>query len=258
MGDLKRTDKERVSRQEAAERLADLAYAMTAGGSLQLTVEGERVTVPLAEEVRLKRHVTTEGNRVNLELELTWSTAGESFDHPVRVTTAHAERTHADRSDPPPDQGAPSMESDRAIVEAIRARLGSDPRIHKPAEVAVAARAGTVTLRGTVRSVHQRRTAVEVAKSVPGVVAVEDQLRVDPRDHWVDEEIRGTALHALMSSARVPAERVDVSVSAGWVTLKGEVKHQSESDAAFAAVSGVARVGGITNEIRVVTAGLDG
>lgn len=36
------------------------------------------------------------------------------------------------------------------------------------------------------------------------------------------------------------------------------IKRQSESNAAFAAVSGVTGVGGITNEIRVVTAGLDG
>ena len=40
--------------------------------------------------------------------------------------------------------------------------------------------------------------------------------------------------------------------------MKGEVKHQYESNAAFEAVSGVPGVGGITNEIRVVTAGLDG
>jgi osmotically-inducible protein OsmY len=59
-----------------------------------------------------------------------------------------------------------------------------------------------------------------------------------------------------MSDDSVPADRLDVKVTAGWVTLMGETKQQSDSDAAFAAVSRLA--GGITNEIKVITAGLGG
>ncbi len=68
----------------------------------------------------------------------------------------------------------------------------------------------------------------------------------------------GAALHAPMSSTAVPADRVEVKVANGWLTLKGEVKHQYDSDAAFEAVSGLPGVGAITNEIRVVTAGVHG
>jgi osmotically-inducible protein OsmY len=150
------------------------------------------------------------------------------------------------------------MSHDQVIVDEIRAMLDSDPRIHNAAEVAVSEKAGTVTLRGTVRSLHQRRTAVEIARSARGVHTVEDELRVDPRDHYKDDELRGAALQALMSTEGVPADWIDVKVSAAWVTLKGEVKHQSDSDAAFAAVSRIAGVGGITNEIKVITAGLGG
>ena len=145
------------------------------------------------------------------------------------------------------------MPNDELIVEQILTAIRSDPRLHNPGEVAVSAREGTVTLRGTVRGLHERRAAVELANSVPGVRAVEDGLRVDPRDHFQDAEIRGAALRAL-SSARVP-EAVDVNVADGWLTLKGRVKRQSESDAAFEAVSGLPGVGGITNRIVVVTAG---
>jgi len=144
------------------------------------------------------------------------------------------------------------------IIDEIRAKLDTDPQIPHPTEIAISEREGDVTLRGSVGSFHQRQAAVRVAKSVHGVRAVEDQLTVDLRDHWDDDQIRGVALQALMSSDEVPAERVDVKVNAGWLTLKGEVKHQSESDAAFAAVSGVPGVGGITNEIKVITAGIDG
>ena len=150
------------------------------------------------------------------------------------------------------------MSDDKLIIDEIRATLDRDSRIAHPTEVAVSERAGTVTLRGTVRSLHQRHAAVQIAKSVHGVRAVEDRLFVDPRDHSIDSEIRGAALQALMSNAAIPADRIEVTVTDGWLTLKGEVKHQYDSDAAFEAVSGLPGVGGITNKITVITAGIDG
>jgi osmotically-inducible protein OsmY len=127
----------------------------------------------------------------------------------------------------------------------------------RPGRVAVGEQARHVTLRGTVSSPRQRRAAVATASAVRGVRAVHDELHVDPRDRGQDDELRGAALQALMSDDDVPAT-VDAGVSAGWVTLKGEVRHQSESDAAFADVSRLPGVGGITNKITVITAGLLG
>ena len=144
---------------------------------------------------------------------------------------------------------------DEQVIDEIRARYARDPRIHHRSVVAVSERSGTVTLRGTVRSFHQRRVAVDIARSVRGVRAVEDELSVDPRDRWVDDEIRGAALQALMSSPDVPADLIDVSVADGWLTLRGQVKHQYESNAAFEAVVRVPGVGGVTNKVQVVTAG---
>jgi hypothetical protein len=70
-----------------------------------------------------------------------------------------------------------------------------------------------VALRGTVGSVRQLRAAVETAKSVPGVRSVENELRVDPRNRWPDNQTRGAALQALISSPVAPDERIDVSVA---------------------------------------------
>jgi osmotically-inducible protein OsmY len=150
------------------------------------------------------------------------------------------------------------MPDDKTMIDEVRAALAGDGRLPHPAQVAVSARNETVTLRGSVRSHHQRRTAVEVAKSVRGVRAVEDLLSIDLLDRWEDDEIRGTALQALTSSDGVPAGRIDVAVAEGWLTLKGKVKHQSESNAAFQAVSRLPGVGGITNEIKVISAGIGG
>ena len=61
-----------------------------------------------------------------------------------------------------------------------------------------------------------------------------------------------------VSNEQVPAERIDVAVDDGWLTLKGEVKHQYETDAAFEAVRRLPGVGGIINEIKVITAAVDG
>jgi osmotically-inducible protein OsmY len=150
------------------------------------------------------------------------------------------------------------MPSDKAIINEVRAALDRDPRLARPGEVAVGEQNGTVTLRGSVASFRQRRAAVEIAKSVHGVSEVVDDLSVDLLDRRQDDEIRGSALQALMTNVGVPAGRIDVSVANGWLTLKGEVKRQSESDAAFNAVSGLPGVGGITNKIQVITAGIDG
>jgi amphi-Trp domain-containing protein len=75
MTDFKRKDEERVSREQAADLLADVAYALTAGVPLYLTVDGERVSIPIADELRLERDVKANGDRVELELALSWSTA---------------------------------------------------------------------------------------------------------------------------------------------------------------------------------------
>jgi osmotically-inducible protein OsmY len=150
------------------------------------------------------------------------------------------------------------MSNEKFITDEIRATLERDNRIPHPTEVAVSEQHGTVTLRGSVGSLHQRRAIVKIARSVPGVVIVEDDLWVDARDRWQDNEIRGAALQALTSNETVPADRIEVTVANGWLTLKGEVNHQYENDAAFEAIHRLPGVGGINNEIKVITAGIDG
>ena len=73
MSNFKHEDEERLSRPQAAERLVDIAYALTAGGPLELNAAGRRITVPMGNELRLGRTLRSEGDRVELELELTWA-----------------------------------------------------------------------------------------------------------------------------------------------------------------------------------------
>ena len=74
MSDFKHKEDELLSRQEAAERLIDIAYALTAGDRIELSAAGRRITVPVAKELCLERELKANGDRIELELQLSWST----------------------------------------------------------------------------------------------------------------------------------------------------------------------------------------
>jgi osmotically-inducible protein OsmY len=140
-----------------------------------------------------------------------------------------------------------------ALEDAVIASLELDPRIPDSTEIAVSADGGIVQLRGTVESFGQRRAAVKDARRIEGVYEIDDQLKVSLLgcDHREDDEIRGAALQILIWDTEVPSDLVEVRVQDGWVTLKGDVSFQFESDAAYDDVGSLYGVLGVTNEIRV-------
>jgi osmotically-inducible protein OsmY len=140
------------------------------------------------------------------------------------------------------------------VADDVRAELAGDPRLPYADEIAVEAYGDAVTLRGTVGSFAQQRAAVADARRTPGVVDVLDELQVRllDDDRRKDAEIRGAALQRLAWDSQIPGDYLDVSVRDGWVTLKGEVDYQFQSDIAFDHVAGLYGVTGVTNEIKVV------
>ena len=75
MSEFTNHEDESISRQEAAERLTDIAYALMAGGSLRL--DGERL-VGVADEVVLRLEGSSTPDRVALALELSWAPAADT------------------------------------------------------------------------------------------------------------------------------------------------------------------------------------
>jgi osmotically-inducible protein OsmY len=146
------------------------------------------------------------------------------------------------------------MLTSTTMEDEIRSTLDDDPRIPDPSEIAISADSGLVTLRGTIGSFRQRRAAVSDARAVDQDYEVLDELRVRLLNDSTrqDADIRGIALQILMWDVEVPSESVDVNVREGWVTLKGDVTYQFESDAAFEDVAGLYGVTGVTNEIKVI------
>jgi osmotically-inducible protein OsmY len=140
------------------------------------------------------------------------------------------------------------------IEAGVRNQLADDPRLPYTDEIAVEAYGGAVTLRGTVGSFTQKRAAIADARRTRGVFDVYSELEVRllNENRREDAEIRGAALQRLIWDSEIPGDFVDVHVKDGWVTLKGDVYHQYQSDSAFNDVASLYGVTGVTNDIKVV------
>lgn len=142
--------------------------------------------------------------------------------------------------------------SDADIQEDVLAELDFDPRI-EPTEVGVRVQHGVVTLLGTVDTFAKRMAAQEAAHRVRGVRAVANELEVRPAKgrERTDEDIARAAVEALAWHANVPHEQIDLTVSDGRITLKGEVPWQYQREAADMAVRHLLGVRGVVNQITV-------
>lgn len=110
---------------------------------------------------------------------------------------------------------------------------------------------GIVTLRGDVRTYAEKAAAERVALRVYGVKAVANDLevRIEGIGRRTDTEIAQAAVNALKWTTTVPKDAVTVTVSDGWLALKGTVDWQFQKDAAARTVRDLVGVRGVTNEI---------
>ena len=69
------------------------------------------------------------------------------------------------------------MSLDNELTADVSDELFWDPKVDN-AEIAVSANDGTITLRGTVGSLRQKREAKKAAQRVFGVISVDNQLQV--------------------------------------------------------------------------------
>jgi osmotically-inducible protein OsmY len=106
---------------------------------------------------------------------------------------------------------------------------------------------------GFVDSYTKRWAAEEAAHRVRGVKAVANEIEVQlsGAGERTDAEIAAAAVRALESDAALSADKLDVTVSKGWVTLKGEVEWQYKKEDAERVVRRLAGVKGVSNLIAV-------
>jgi osmotically-inducible protein OsmY len=142
------------------------------------------------------------------------------------------------------------IRTDQEIQKDVMAELRWDAQI-QPNEIGVAVKDGVVTLTGWVDSYLKKWSAEDAARRVAGVKAVANDLEVKLATERTDPDIAAAAVHALEWDSSVPAGKVQVTVSKGWVTLRGEVEWQYQRQAAESAIRRLAGVKGVSNLIVV-------
>ncbi|HEX5596416.1 MAG TPA: BON domain-containing protein [Micromonosporaceae bacterium] len=147
---------------------------------------------------------------------------------------------------------ASTIRSDEDLQRDVLAELAWDAQI-QPNEIGVVVAEGVVTLTGWVESYARKWAAEQAAHRVRGVRAVANdvQVRLTGSAERTDEEIALAATRGLEWDSFVPVERLDVTVSNGWLMLRGEVEWHYQKRAAERAVRRMSGVRGVTNLINV-------
>ena len=147
---------------------------------------------------------------------------------------------------------AVSTRTDEQIQADVLDELKWDSRV-QPNEIGVAVKDGIVTLTGWVDSYLKKIAAEEAAHRVPGVKAVVNDIEVHlpSSAERTDADLAKAVLNALKCDTIIPADKLDVTVSHGWVTLKGEVDYAFQKRDAERAVERLSGVKGVINLIVV-------
>src|SRR5438094_4995539 len=121
--------------------------------------------------------------------------------------------------------------TDEEIQRDVLNELKFEPRV-QPNEIGVVVKDGVVTLTGWVDSYAKRWAAEEAAHRVRGVRAVANdiEVRLPGAAERTDADIAAAAVRALEWDAPLPLGQLDITVSQGWVTLRGEVEWQFQKE----------------------------
>ena len=142
--------------------------------------------------------------------------------------------------------------TDLDLKRTVETELNWEPSVDA-AEIGVAVKDGVVSLNGQVKSYWEKWRAERAASRVSGVRAIVNDLEVHlpSSSERTDEDIAKAAINALDASITVPAKRIMVKVSKGWVTLEGSVDWNFQKRAAESAVRNLIGVKGVVNLVEV-------
>jgi osmotically-inducible protein OsmY len=151
-----------------------------------------------------------------------------------------------------------NRKSDSEIRTEVLRELKWDSRVGL-AKLEVDVADGVVTLSGFVSSYPKKLAAQEAAHRVDGVLDVANEIAVKPAGSYTrtDADIARAIRHVLEWDALVPDERIQSTVSDGWVTLEGDVEFWHEREEAQRAALRLEGVIGVTNKILVTPNQID-
>lgn len=142
------------------------------------------------------------------------------------------------------------MKTDAQLKKDVTTELEWEPSIDA-SHVGVAADNGVVTLTGHLNTFAEKYAIERAVQRVQGVkaIAVELDVKLDPGHRRSDSEIATAVQSALLWHALIPAERIQIKVDRGWVTLKGELDWEYQRGSAEKAVRNLTGVVGVSNAI---------
>jgi osmotically-inducible protein OsmY len=145
------------------------------------------------------------------------------------------------------------MNTDTQLHKDVLDALTFDRSIDA-SNVAIAVKEGVVRLSGPVPSHAEKMRIEAIVKRVAGVLAIAEELRVNPPDHHrrTDTEIAEAALNILRWDIMVPADKILVQVEQGWVTVSGEVPWHFQREAAERALQNLTYIKGLSNKITLL------
>jgi len=147
-----------------------------------------------------------------------------------------------------------TLATDEELQAQVIDKLHWDDRVNA-AHIGVTVDDGKVTLRGTVSSYRAKTIAEEDTKEIEGIAEVINHLQVQypcTATIPIDEEIASNVANALTWDPDIDANKIDVSVIGGLLTLRGTVdaywKKFQVQDIGY----GITGVIDIINELAVV------
>ena len=142
------------------------------------------------------------------------------------------------------------MKQDQTIQLHVLEHLDWDPSVNA-ANIGIKVKDGVVTLEGHVPSYSEKLAALEITKTITGVLGLVDALEVELIGNMKrsDSDIARAALQALEWDEVVPSNQVKVVMSNSHLTLEGELEWQYQRLAAEKTVRSLRGIKHLTNAI---------
>ncbi len=126
--------------------------------------------------------------------------------------------------------GSYEMPSDQDVKEAMFCLLDANSEIDSN-DVQVSINDGNVILEGTVNSYWKSEKIRKMASQISGVVSVKNKISIIPEVKISDEDITNLIITSMQNSVHIDAQKVNVKVKDGIVTLSGTLSSMNEYDA---------------------------
>ncbi len=151
----------------------------------------------------------------------------------------------------------PRIRSDVDIQQDVLEELSWDQHINV-SDIGVSFKEGVVSLTGLVDDYLMRLAAQNAALRVKGAHAVANniEVRLHTSAERTDSDLALAALYALKWDAAIQTDKLHITVSHGYVTLKGEVEWPFQREAAERAIRRLAGITGVTNWVTVAVRAL--